>query len=329
MRWKDTTVLVTGAGGFLGSHLVEALVDLGARVTALVHYNSRNDWGLLELVPEEVKAQLKVVTGDITDPHGVLRLVEGARVVFHLAALIGIPYSYIAPFHYVAVNCAGTLNLLEAARWQGVECFVHTSTSETYGTAQYTPIDETHPLQGQSPYAASKIGADKLAESYHLAFGVPVVTVRPFNTFGPRQSARAIIPTIIAQALTGNTISLGRQEPRRDFTFVSDMIAGFIRAASVPEAIGQVINLGSGRPVSVGEIAHLITGLMGEPKTLVTDQERFRPVASEVWMLECDNRLGRELLGWEPQVPLEEGLRQTIDYISTHLDRYKPEIYNV
>ena len=234
MNWQGKSVLVTGAGGFIGSHLVERLVELGARVRALARYNSRNDWGLLELLPASIKNEVEVVLGDLTDPYSTTRLVQGQEIIFHLAALIAIPYSYIAPAHYVATNCGGTLNLLEAARHHGVERFIHTSTSETYGTAQYTPIDEAHPLRGQSPYAASKIGADKLAESYHLSFGVPVVTLRPFNTFGPRQSARAVIPTIISQGLSGNVIRLGLLTPIRDLNFVSDTVEGFIKGAEVP-----------------------------------------------------------------------------------------------
>ncbi len=322
-------VLVTGAGGFLGSHLAESLVQAGARVRALVRYNSRNDWGLLELLPEAVKREIEVAPGDLTDPFSTARAVSGCSIIFHLAALIAIPYSYVAPAQYVAVNCQGTLNLLEAARTQGVELFLHTSTSETYGTARYTPIDEAHPLTGQSPYAASKIGADKLVESYHLSFGLPAVTLRPFNTFGPRQSARAIIPTIITQALTKDAIRLGHQEPRRDFTFVSDIIEGFMKAAETPEALGQVINLGSGRSVSIRELAGMIVGLVGGEREIVTDRERLRPEAGEVWNLECDNRRAREVLHWQPAVSLEEGLQQTLDYITAHLKRYKPELYNL
>ncbi|MDD2904099.1 MAG: GDP-mannose 4,6-dehydratase [Syntrophales bacterium] len=329
MPWQKKQVLVTGAGGFLGSHLVERLVELRARVRALVRYNSRNDWGLLELLPDSVKSQIEVVSGDITEPFSTAKSVESCMVVFHLAALIAIPYSYVAPAQYIAVNCGGTLNLLEAARTQGVERFVHTSTSETYGTAQYTPIDETHPLKGQSPYAASKIGADKLAESYHLSFGLPVATVRPFNTFGPRQSARAIIPTIISQALTGDSIRLGHLTPRRDLTFVSDTIEGFIKAATAPRAVGQVINLGTGRTVSVGELAQIIVGLVGGNKEIVADPERLRPEASEVMHLESNNRQAREILGWQPQVSLEEGLRRTVEYLAANLNRYKPGIYNI
>jgi len=322
-------ILVTGAGGFIGSHLAARLVELGGRVRALVRYNSRNDWGLLEQLPREILQAIEVIPGDITDPYSTRRAVQGCSLVFHLAALIAIPYSYVAPAQYVAVNCGGTLNLLEAARAEGVARFIHTSTSETYGTARYTPIDEDHPLQGQSPYSASKIGADKLAESYFLSFGLPVVTVRPFNTYGPRQSARAVIPTIITQALAGDTIKLGHLEPRRDLTFVGDTVDGFIKAAIAPGAVGQVINLGTGGTVSIGELAQTIIGLMGPPKTIVSTTERSRPEASEVWHLESDNRKGKDLLGWQPQTTLEDGLAQTIDYIKAHRDLYKPGIYNL
>jgi NAD dependent epimerase/dehydratase len=329
MSLKHKQVLVTGAGGFLGSHLVERLVQAEARVRALVRYNSRNDWGLLEFLPAATKGELEVVLGDLTDPFSTARALSDCAIVFHLAALIAIPYSYVAPAQYVAVNCQGTLNLLEAARMHGVECFIHTSTSETYGTAQYSPIDEAHPLRGQSPYAASKIGADKLVESYHLSFGLPAVTLRPFNTFGPRQSARAIIPTIITQALTSATIRLGHQEPRRDLTFVSDMIEGFVRAAETPQAVGQVINLGTGRTVSIKDLVQMIVALVGGKREIIMDQERLRPEASEVWHLQCDNRRAQKVLTWQPTVSLEEGLKLTVDYISSHLDRYKPARYTI
>jgi NAD dependent epimerase/dehydratase len=307
---------------------VERLAALGARVRALVRYNSRNDWGALEALPAAAKARLEVVLGDLTDPFGVGRALAGCEVVFHLAALIAIPYSYIAPSQFVAVNCSGTLNLLEAARREGVACLVHTSTSETYGTAQYTPIDENHPLKGQSPYAASKIGADKLAESYHLSFGLPVATVRPFNTYGPRQSARAVIPAIISQALSGEVIRLGNLAPLRDLNYVSDTVAGFIQAAASPGALGQVINLGTGQAISVGDLARKIMALVGGKKRLVLEEARVRPASSEVMELRCDNRKARELLGWEPRVSLTAGLQQTIEYIRANLSRYKPEIYH-
>ena len=320
---------MTGAGGFIGSHLAERLVELGARVRALVRYNSRNDWGLLELLPAPIKHEMEVVLGDLTDPHSTTRMVQGQEVIFHLAALIAIPYSYLAPAHYVATNCGGTVNLLEAARQHGVERFVHTSTSETYGTAQYTPIDEAHPLRGQSPYAASKIGADKLAESYHLSFGVPVATIRPFNTYGPRQSARAVIPTIISQALTGEVIRLGSLSPVRDLNFVSDTVAGFLKVAESPQAVGEVINVGYGKSVSIGELAEKIVAIVGGKKQIVTEDARVRPEASEVLELLCDHRKAKALLGWQPQVSLEEGLERTVHYIKDNLSHYKPEIYNV
>lgn len=329
MNWNQRKVMVTGAGGFIGSHLVERLVELGAQVRALVRYNSRNDWGLLELLPASTKERLEVVVGDITDPFSTAQALIGCDVVFHLAALIAIPYSYIAPAQYVAVNCSGTVNLLEAARQVGVERFVHTSTSETYGTAQYTPIDEKHPLKGQSPYAASKIGADKLAESYYLSFGVPVATIRPFNTYGPRQSARAVIPTIISQALSGEVIRLGSLAPVRDLNYVSDTVEAFIKVAETPRAVGEVINVGSGKSVSVGELAEKIVALVGGKKRIITEDVRVRPEASEVTKLLCDNRKAKELLGWEPKVSLEEGLSLTVKFIQHNLDLYKPEIYNV
>ena len=329
MNWQGKSVLVTGAGGFLGSHLVERLVELGARVRALVRYNSRNDWGLLELLPPPVTSEIEVFLGDLTDPFGTARAVQGCRIIFHLAALIAIPYSYQAPAHYVATNIGGTLNLLEAARQQGVERFLHTSTSETYGTAQYTPIDEAHPLRGQSPYAASKIGADKLAESYHLSFGLPVVTLRPFNTYGPRQSARAIIPTIISQGLSGPVIRLGRLTPLRDLTFVSDVVAGFIQAAASPRAVGEVINLGSGRAITIGDLARRIIGLLEGGKEITLEEARLRPDASEVMELICNYGKAKQVLGWQPQVDLEEGLTRTIAFIRDHLERYKPALYTV
>ncbi len=329
MPWEKKRVLVTGAGGFIGSHLVERLVELGAHVRAVVRYNSRNDWGMLDISPPSVKSRVEVCPGDITDPFWTLRTVEGCEVIFHLAALIAIPYSYIAPEQFVAVNCTGTLNLLEAARRLGVEFFVHTSTSETYGTAQFTPINEKHPLQGQSPYAASKIGADKLVESYHLSFGIPAAILRPFNTYGPGQSARAVVPTIISQGLDGDTIRLGLLTPRRDLNYVKDTVEGFIKIAESPAAIGEVINLGSGTAVSIKELADRIIGLLGGNKQVIHDEARLRPPASEVMELLCDNRKAQALLGWQPRVSLEEGLQETIKFIRDHRERYKPEMYNL
>lgn len=329
MDWGKKRILVTGAGGFIGSRLTARLVELGAKVRALVHYNSRNDWALLELLPPEVKAALEICPGDITDPFWTLRQVEGCEVIFHLAALIAIPYSYTAAGQFLAVNCGGTLNLLEAARLVGVERFIHTSTSETYGAAQYAPMDEKHPLRGQSPYAASKIGADKLVESFHLSFGVPAATIRPFNTYGPGQSARAVIPTIISQGLDGELIRLGLLTPRRDLTYVDDTVAAFLKIASEPTAVGEVVNVGSGTALSIGELAERIIALLGSGRRVGFDQARMRPPASEVMELVCDNRKARSLLGWQPRVSLEEGLLETIRFIRDHRQRYKPDMYNL
>jgi NAD dependent epimerase/dehydratase len=327
MQWSRKKVLVTGAGGFIGSHLCEALVDQGANVTAMIRYTSRSDCGNLELLPAEKKAALQVVAGNVEDSAFVNGVVKGKEVIFHLAALIAIPYSYIAPSSYVRTNVEGTLNILEAARSFGVSRVVHTSTSETYGTAAYTPIDEKHPLQGQSPYSASKIGADKLVESYHCSFGLPVATIRPFNTYGPRQSARAVIPTIISQALTQPAVQLGALEPVRDLTYVNDTVQGFVKVAASEKAIGQTVNVGFGEGISVGALAETILELMGSEKTIIQDEERLRPSTSEVYTLICDNRKARELCGWQPRYALREGLRETIDFISTHLSMYRPDRY--
>lgn len=322
-------VLVTGAAGFIGSHLVERLVREGHRVRAYVHYNSRNDWGNLELVASEVKREVEVVTGDIADPFSVRHATKGVQIVYHLASLIAIPYSYVAPQSYVQTNVQGAINVLQAAREEGVERVVHTSTSECYGTAQYVPIDEKHPLQGQSPYSASKIGADMLAESYWRSFGLPVAIIRPFNTFGPRQSARAVIPTIISQALKGGVIKLGSLTPTRDMNYVDNTVDGFLAVAQHPAAVGQVINVGSGREISIGDLARLIVRLVGSSSEVVEDSQRVRPAASEVERLLCGHAKARELLGWVPRVELEEGLRRSIDWFRVHLDRYKTDIYNI
>jgi len=328
-RIAGKRVLVTGAGGFIGSHLTERLVRAGADVTAMVRYNALSNWGNLELLPAEVKAELKVIAGNIEDSDFVMRAVEGMDVVLHLAALIAIPYSYIAPRSYVRTNVEGTLNVLEAARRFAVGRVVHTSTSEVYGTALRTPIDEEHPLQGQSPYSASKIGADKIAESYWRSFGSAVVTLRPFNTFGPRQSARAFIPTIISQALDSDVIRLGALDPQRDMTFVSDTVSGYIAAATAERAPGETINLGTGSTFSVGDFAKRILKLMGINKPIVQDENRLRPAQSEVMKLMSDNRKARELLGWSPQVPLDEGLQRTIDFVSRHRYLYRPSVYTL
>ena len=290
MTWNERRVLVTGAGGFIGTHLVDALVERGAKVTALVRYNSRNDWGMLEERYRNGADGMRVILGDVTDAGCVRKAVEGNEVVFHLAALIGIPYSYEAPESYVRTNMLGTLNVLSASVSAGVERAIHTSTSEVYGTALYTPIDEAHPLQGQSPYSASKIAADKMAEAYFCSFDLPVVTLRPFNTYGPRQSARAVIPTIITQALTSNTIQLGSLEPVRDFTFVTDTARAFILAAERDEAVGKTIHTGSGIGISIGELAQRILAQVNPGARIITGVERVRPGKSEVMRLVCDSR---------------------------------------
>lgn len=325
-------VLVTGAGGFIASHLVETLARQAIKVRAMIHYNFQNHWGWLETLPAEIMTQVEVFPADIADPFAVRRAMADCDTVFHLAALIAIPYSYQAPASYVETNIKGTLNVLEAARALGTERVIHTSTSETYGTAQYTPIDEKHPLVGQSPYSATKIAADKLAESYYLSFGLPVVTVRPFNTFGPRQSARAVIPTIITQALSGaDTIRLGALSPVRDMNFVLDTVNGFIAAARAEPAkvLGQTINCGRGSGVTIGELAHLILKLCHSSAQIVTDEQRLRPENSEVMALICDNRKAQALLHWSPQYTMEQGLQLTIEWMRSHLSEYKPQLYNV
>jgi NAD dependent epimerase/dehydratase len=322
-------VLVTGAAGFIGSHLVERLVRDGCRVRAFVHYNAAGWLHNLERLDREIRNELEIFAGDIADPFSVNQAVAGCDDVFHLASLIAIPYSYRAPAAYVATNIHGALNVLQACREHGVRRLVHTSTSETYGTAQYVPIDEKHPLVGQSPYSASKIAADKLAESYQRSYGVPVVTVRPFNTFGPRQSARAVIPTIISQALTRDEITLGSTAPVRDFTYVTDTAAGFAAAARADSAVGEAVNLGTGTSVTIGDVAEMVLQLVGRDLPIKSQEERVRPPDSEVLRLVCDNRKARNLLGWTPQVDLKTGLARVIDYVREHPEQYKAEIYNV
>lgn len=329
MNWSGKKVLVTGAGGFIGSHLCEALIDLGADVTGMIRYNSRNDWGNLEFLPPGKNKSIKIVSGNIEDPKFVNQAFSGMEIIFHLAALIGIPYSYQAPMSYVRTNIEGTINILEAALASGIEKLIHTSTSESYGTAIYTPIDEKHPLQGQSPYSASKIGADKLVESYYRSFDLPVATIRPFNSFGPRQSTRAIIPTIISQALTMNQIKLGSVKPIRDFTYITDTVAGFIKIAESDKSVGQVINIGSGTGYSVGEIANKVLAILNINTPILVDTDRVRPAKSEVFELVCDNSMARKLIGWEPQTSFENGLKNTLEFISNHIDNYKSETYTV
>ena len=329
MKWQDRPVLVTGAGGFIGSHLVDELLRRGADVTAFVHYNARNDWGMLEGRYSDKTPRLTVISGDVTDALFVRKAIADKEYVFHLAALIGIPYSYVAPESYVNTNIKGTLNVMQACLDQDVTRVVHTSTSEVYGTAQYTPIDEKHPLQGQSPYSASKIGADKIAESFYCSFGLPVTTIRPFNTFGPRQSTRAVIPTIITQALTSRTVRLGSLTPVRDLTYVADTADGFIRLAESKKTIGRVVNTGSGRGVTIGELADIIIRQVNPKARIVCEKRRVRPEKSEVMELLCDNRSARDLAGWKPRHTLEEGLSLTIDWMKEHIDLYKPGIYTV
>jgi NAD dependent epimerase/dehydratase len=330
MNLKDKNVLVTGACGFIGSHLVERLVELGAQVRGFVYYNAFNRWGWLDTLPEEKIHKIEIFTGDVRDFHCVKRAMDKIEVVFHLAALIGIPYSYIAPESYVDTNIRGTLNVLQAARDVGVARVIHTSTSEVYGTAQYVPIDEKHPLQGQSPYAATKIAADMLAESLHRSFDLPVAICRPFNTYGPRQSARAIIPTIIAQIKAQRpVIHLGNIYTTRDFNYVTDVVEGFIKIAESERAIGEVINIGSGREISIGALVQKISDLLGRKPKTETDVGRIRPASSEVYRLCADNSKAKNLLRWEPGVELEEGLVRTAEWFGKNLDGYKEAIYNV
>lgn len=324
-----TQVLVTGSGGFIGSHLTQHLITRGFRVRAFFHYNSRNDWGQLQMIPAEILSAIETFSGDIQDPFAVRKAVQGCEVVYHLSSLIAIPYSYVAPHAYVSVNIGGALNVLEASLRECVRRVVHTSTSECYGTARYVPINEDHPLQGQSPYSASKIGADMIAESYYRSFGLPVVTVRPFNTFGPRQSARAVIPTIIGQILSGKAVRLGALTPTRDLNYVDDTVEGFMLAGSTPGIEGQTINIGSGREISIGDLAQLLIRLTGIEAGIETDSARLRPPKSEVERLVCDNSKAKRLLGWTPSTTLEDGLRRTIEWFRSNLSRYKTDIYNL
>ena len=320
--WSGKQVVVTGAGGFIGSHLTERLVNLGASTTAFLRYNSRSEAGLLDECPAEVRAEIHMIWGDLSDPDSVRNALQKADVVFHLGALVGIPYSYEAPRQYVAANVLGTLNVLEAVRAGGVGRLVQTSTSEVYGTPIYTPIDEKHPLQGQSPYSASKIGADKLAESFWRTYNLPVATLRPFNTFGPRQSARAILPTIIRQALNGSEVRLGSLTPIRDMNYVGDTVDGFIRIATCDAALGRVVNIGSGRGLTVREMVDGVSKSLGKTITVVDDPGRVRPASSEVEALIADATLAHQLFGWSSVTSFEDGLTRTIEWFSEkRLDR--------
>ena len=325
MNWNGKRVLITGAGGFIGSHLTERLLELGATTRAFVHYNALGSWGWLN--QSHLCKELEIVSGDVCDRDSVKQAMNKIEIVFHLAALIAIPYSYHSPTSYIRTNIEGSLNLLQTSRELGIERFVHTSTSEVYGTARYVPIDEGHPLQGQSPYSASKIGADKMVEAFNLSFKLPVVIIRPFNTFGPRQSARAVIPAIITQLLAGQAVRLGNLNPKRDMNYVSNTVDGFVLGASMPAAIGRTINLGSGREIGIGELAQLIARLMGKPIRIEDEDARVRPDGSEVERLLADNVLASELLGWKPCVNLEEGLQRTIDWIQKNPEGYCPRVY--
>ena len=327
MHLDSKKVLVTGAGGFIGSHLIEAIVERGADTAAFVRYNSRNDCGMLENISKEAYSSIEIVSGDLRDSNTVSKAVKDVDVIFHLGALIAIPYSYSSPRDVVETNIRATLNVLDAAREHGTEKVVHTSTSEVYGSARYVPINESHPLQGQSPYSASKIAADKVAEAYHCSFGLPVATVRPFNTYGPRQSARAVIPTIISQALVEDSISLGSLHPKRDLTYVSDTVDGFIMAAESEASVGEVINLGTNEDITIGELAKKILHILGSDKEIVSSDDRVRPDNSEVLHLRSDNSKARELIGWSPKVSLDEGLSRTIDWIRDNISDYKTDQY--
>ncbi|WP_409176037.1 NAD-dependent 4,6-dehydratase LegB [Brevibacillus fortis] len=336
MTTRGKKILVTGADGFIGSHLTERLVRLGYDVKAFVNYNSFNSWGWLDHSPNEIASELDVFAGDIRDPHGIKQAMKDCDTVYHLAALIAIPYSYHSPDTYVDTNVKGTLNILQAAKELGVSKVVHTSTSEVYGTAQFVPITEEHPLQGQSPYSASKIGADQMAIAYYSSFGLPVSIIRPFNTYGPRQSARAVIPTIITQIANGQqSIRLGSLHPTRDFNYVEDTVRGFLAVAQSDKSIGEVINIGSNYEVSIGQTVEMIAELMGSKIEIFSDDQRIRPVKSEVERLWADNTKAKELLGWEPTYAgvdgLRRGLSQTIEWFCNpdNLKQYKAGLYNL
>ena len=327
--FKNKRVLVTGAGGFIGSHLVEELARQGANVRAFVRYNSRASAGFLEELDADLENRVEIFSGDLRDNDAIRQAVKGCDLVFHLGALIAIPYSYLHPREVAETNFMGTLNILLACRDLGVERLIHTSTSEVYGTALRTPIDEEHPLQGQSPYSASKIGADKLVESFYRSYGLPAVTIRPFNTYGPRQSTRAVIPTIITQALKQDTIKLGNLDATRDFTFVDDTVSGFIKGAEAKNVEGGIYNLGTGTEISIGDLAKQIIKEVGKPIKVEVDVKRLRPEKSEVFQLLSDNSLAREKLDWQPKFDLETGLRRTIKWIQRNQELYQSDQYQV
>jgi len=336
IRKKNHKILVTGADGFIGSHLTEELVRRGYNIRAFVYYNSFNSWGWLDYAPEDIKNNLEVFAGDIRDPFGVKKAMGGCNIVLHLAALVAIPYSYHFPGSYIDTNIKGTLNILQAAREFGVEKIVHTSTSEVYGTAEYVPIDERHSLKGQSPYSASKIGADQLAFSFYTSFDTPVAIIRPFNTYGPRQSSRAVIPTIITQIANNmREIKLGALHPTRDFNYVKDTIEGFISVMESDLSIGEVINIGSGFEISIGDLAYLIAEIMNAEIDITSEQERLRPQNSEVERLLASNRKAKELTNWEPKYGglegLRRGLEETVEWFTNqeNLRKYRAGVYNI
>jgi len=329
MKIKDEKILVTGAGGFIGSHLTEKLVKEGAKVKAFVRYNSRNDFGMLEMLPARIRKNIEIIAGDLRDTDAVRKAVKGCNLIFHLGALIGIPYSYFHPREVVETNVLGTLNVLSACRETGIEKVIHTSTSEVYGTAIEIPITEEHPLQGQSPYSASKIGADKIAESFYLSFGLPVAIIRPFNTYGPRQSPRAIIPAIIIQALKSKKVCLGALSPIRDFTYVKDTVEAFVKMGEADRTIGKVINVGSNECISTGELVKKIGLLINKKIEVIVEKRRIRPENSEVGRLIADNKKAKDLLQWAPRTSLEKGLKITIDWFKKNLHSYKNDIYYI
>ncbi|MBU1599753.1 GDP-mannose 4,6-dehydratase [bacterium] len=329
MNWKDKKVLVTGASGFIGSHLVEHLIDLGSKITILLEYTPYNDLGSLKFLPQNILSEIEQVPGDLRDPEVMKKIIQKKDVVFHLAALISVPYSFQNPREVFEVNALGTLNILLAAKEEGVEKIITTSTSEVYGTALYTPIDEKHPLQAQSLYSASKISADKIAESFYKTYNIPVAVIRPFNTYGPRQSDRAIIPTIIIQALMKKEIKIGSLTPRRDLNYVSDTVNGFIKIAESEKSIGQVINIGTGKDISIGELTQTILSIMNKNIKIISTETRKRPEKSEVMQLLCDNQKAKKLIGWEPKISLKEGLSKTIEWVKTHPEYYHPDKYQI
>jgi dTDP-glucose 4,6-dehydratase len=330
LEWREKKILVTGAGGFIGSHLSERLVKLGANVKAFVRYNSRGNCGFIDLLSPLVREKIEVISGDLRDAEAVALAIRGVDVVFHLGAVISIPYSYIHPREVIETNIIGTFNVLSACKSTPVEKLVHTSTCEVYGTAQFVPMNENHPLQAQSPYAASKLAADKLAESFHKTYRLPITIIRPFNTYGPRQSARAIIPTIVTQALTSSQLFIGATHPTRDFTFVDDVIDAFIKIAEAKEAIGEVVNIGSNFEISIGDLVDKVLHLTNREEIKITfDATRVRPQMSEVERLWADNSKALNLIGWSPKTSFNDGLRKTIEWISEHINQYKVGVYNV